>query len=146
MQLIKNAIKKTWIKYLLLLIAIIIISFGLSLVCWLWFGREIHLGTQLEFDFFTTFCGWVTIISIAIALYQIAELKTRRLIENETTIEVKTTNFNQDALIKCERVKSALQLLKKRILSDSFDESVITSYIDELYSFKDVWEGIYYNQ
>lgn len=129
-------------KYLILFGSIILASFGLSIFFWWWFGREIFFGTTLEFDFFATLCGCLSIIGIGIALYQIAELKARKLIEDETTATVKTTNFNRESLIKCEKVKTGLQGLKKRILNDTYDATIISSYIEDLTNFRDIWENI----
>lgn len=109
-----NKSSKTWKKFLVLFIIILISSLLLSGLFWLWFGKEIHFSKVLELDFFNTVCGWFSIIGIGIALYQIAELKDRKEIQDEAKKDVKTKKFNEESLVKCETVKTGLQELQKK--------------------------------
>ncbi|MDQ2719713.1 MAG: hypothetical protein M3Z26_08150 [Bacteroidota bacterium] len=118
-------------------------SFFFSMIIWKWFGKNYNISFGLlEVDFFNTLFATFGMAGLVMAIYQIVELRNENEIKNATTIEVKTTKFKQESLINCERVKGGLEQLRKRILNDNFDDSVINGYINELYAFKDVWDAI----
>lgn len=132
--------KKRFRIFLLLLFAG---SFLFSMIVWKWFGRNYNISFGLlEVDFFNTLFATFGMAGLVIAIYQIAELRDENEIKNETIIEVKTTKFKQESLIHCVRVKGGLEQLRKKILNDNFDSSTINGYINDLCTFKDVWDAI----
>ena len=57
-----------------------VISFGLTSIFYWLFGKEIRLhGDPLEIDFFNTVFGILTIIGLAVAIFQLTDIKTEKL-------------------------------------------------------------------
>ena len=125
--------ERIWIRFLLLFVGNFVISLVLSCLIWQYaLGRELNLkGENLDLDFFNVLGVVFTIIGLGIAIYQIAELRSRQHVIEETTKDVKKQGFKLNALERYLGIRSQLESLQRRINSEvSFEEKVISKYAD----------------
>lgn len=110
-----------------------VISLALSCLIWQYaLGRPLNLkGKDLDLDFFNVLGVVFTIIGLGIAIYQIAELRSRQQVIEETTKDVKLQGFKLNALERYLGIRSQLESLQRRINSEaSFEEKVISRYVE----------------
>lgn len=89
--------RKKWVTFGWLFLINTVASIGLSFVFYWLFGKEIRLhGGPLEIDFFNTVCGIFTIIGLAVAIFQLTDIKTEKQIAEETRIRIHTASFKRD--------------------------------------------------
>jgi hypothetical protein len=127
--------ERTWPRFLLLLFGNLLASILLSCLVWRYvLGRKHTLqGKYLDIDFFNTLGVAFTIIGLGIAIYQIAELRGRQTIIEQTTDEVKIQGFKFAALERYLAIRNQLEALQRRINSEgTFAEKALSKYADVL--------------
>jgi hypothetical protein len=89
--------KKKWVIFGWLFLINTVLSIGLAFVFYWLFGKEIRLyGGPLEIDFFNTVCGIFTIIGLAVAIFQLTDIKTEKQIAEETRKQIHTASFKRE--------------------------------------------------
>jgi hypothetical protein len=130
---------KTWpkLRWLIGLNAL----FSSVVTCLIWkfvFQRDfnIDLGRPLEIDFFNTLGVAFTIIGLAIALFQIAELQSEKEIREEATKQANKSHFLNDARREIPLILAQVKDLQVRINNDVYSVEVIHGYINQTNDFE----------
>jgi hypothetical protein len=113
----------------------LVISLLLSGLIWKFvLGKTFNLHrSYIEIDFFNTVGVVFTIIGLMIALYQIAELRTRQEIIAEANRVEKERTFRLNALERYSGIKEKAEGLQKRITKErSFTAKGLNEYIELL--------------
>jgi hypothetical protein len=97
---------------------------------------NIRWGSPLEIDFFNTLGVAFTIIGLAIALFQIAELRSENEIKEEATKLANKAHFLNDSRREIALILMQIKDLQVKINNDVYSPEVIYGYVNQTNDFE----------
>jgi hypothetical protein len=139
---------RTWPRFGRLLALNAVVSLIATCIIWKWiFGKDFNLlQGYISIDFFNTLGVVFTIIGLAIALYQIAALRTENEIRVETAREVNRNNFMNEARQEIALLHKNMKDLQVRFNDDSYSRDTIKGFIIETNGFEQTLIKLHHHQ
>lgn len=139
---------RTWPKLRRLLGLNTVVSLIATCIIWKWiFGKDFSFFQgYLSIDFFNTLGVVFTIIGLAIALYQIAALRTENEIRAETEKAVNRANFLNEARGEIAVLHHKMKDLQIQFNVDGFSKDTINSFINETNTFEHILTKLHHHQ
>lgn len=132
--------EKNWEKFYKTLVSLLLGSLIVSAIIWKACGRGFNycLDRAINLDFFTTFCGTLGISGLGVAIWQIAELKTRQEeIATETAKELSKMKNIED-VSRISKFKETISDIKTLFIEKKYADAdpKMAELKDELHKCK----------
>jgi len=125
--------RKKWVTFGWLFLINTIVSIALAFFFYWLFGKEIRLyGGPLEIDFFNTVCGIFTIIGLAVAIFQLTDIRAEKQIQEDTRKQIYTANFKRDYLSTFQDTVKEIEELESLMNNADFNKTTFEAFLAKI--------------
>lgn len=86
----------------------------------------------MEIDFFNTVCGIFTIIGLAVAIFQLTDIKTEKQIAEETRMQIHTATFKRDFTSVMQGAVRSILELEELIEFGDVNEVTLRTFLSKI--------------